>query len=62
MEGNVRWANTGDVAVVVEQVEHWLGAGASYLGVSTMGAGLTSVEQHLAVLADVAEALHLASA
>jgi alkanesulfonate monooxygenase SsuD/methylene tetrahydromethanopterin reductase-like flavin-dependent oxidoreductase (luciferase family) len=61
MEGNVPWATVGTVTKVVDLVEQWRTAGAHYVGVNTMGAGFTSVDDHLRVLAEVAEALQLSS-
>ena len=55
MEGRVRW--TGDLDAVVGKIEAWSQAGASHLSVDTMGAGLAHVDDHLEVLARVAESL-----
>ncbi|MFL6204848.1 MAG: LLM class F420-dependent oxidoreductase [Acidimicrobiales bacterium] len=58
MEGRVSWTADG-VPKLVDQVGRWESAGASHLGVNTMGASLATVDDHLDVLAQVAEALGL---
>lgn len=58
MEGRVSWGDAG-AAKLAEQAGRWRRAGATHLGVNTMGAGLSSVDEHLAVLARAAEALEL---
>ncbi|WP_375486979.1 LLM class F420-dependent oxidoreductase [uncultured Jatrophihabitans sp.] len=55
MEGRVSWR--GDTDETVAAVEQWRAAGATHLSVNTMGAGLTSVDQHVAVLDELAAAL-----
>ena len=51
----VEWReNTEDVA---NDVARWDEVGASHLSINTMGAGLKTVDEHLAALAAVAEAL-----
>ena len=55
MQGRVDWRGDGDAAA--EQLEAWAKAGASDVSVNTMGAGLKTVDDHLAVLARVAELL-----
>ncbi len=55
MEGQVSWR--GDLADVLEQVGQWQQAGASHLAINTMRAGLATVEDHLGVLRQVADAL-----
>lgn len=55
MEGRVDWR--GDPDAVAERLAEWAKAGASHVSVNTMGAGLESVDDHLAVLAQVAESL-----
>jgi len=55
MEGRVSW--TGDAGAVTAELEAWADAGASHVSVNTMGAGLTTVDEHLEVLATVAESL-----
>jgi probable F420-dependent oxidoreductase len=54
MEGRVSWR--GDAGKLAEQASRWQEAGATHLSVNTMGAGLTTVDDHLAALAAVAEA------
>jgi len=56
IEGRVGW-ETGDVDRLVRQAGKWRDAGASHLGVNTMGAGLGSVDDHLAALAKAADSL-----
>jgi probable F420-dependent oxidoreductase len=55
MEARVSW--TGDDDAVAGQIAAWSEAGATHLSVNTMGAGLTSVDHHLDVLARLAETL-----
>ena len=55
MQGRVDWG--GDADAVVDQLAEWAKAGASHASVNTMGAGLKTVDDHLAVLAQVAESL-----
>jgi probable F420-dependent oxidoreductase len=52
MEGRVTWS--GDDDALARDVAAWAATGASHLSINTMGAGLTSVDEHLAVLARVA--------
>ncbi len=54
MEGRVSWR--GGAGKLAEQASRWQEAGATHLSVNTMGAGLTTVDDHLAALAAVAEA------
>lgn len=54
MEARVSWQ--GDVDDVAEQIAAWSQAGATHLSVNTMRAGLTTVDEHLDVLAEVAAA------
>jgi probable F420-dependent oxidoreductase len=56
MEGRISW-DEGDVDKLVRQAGRWRDADATHLAVNTMGAGLGSVEDHLAALAKAAEAL-----
>jgi len=56
IEGRIGW-ETGDVDRLGRQAGKWRDAGASHLGVNTMGAGLGSVDDHLAALAKAADAL-----
>jgi probable F420-dependent oxidoreductase len=53
MEGRVNWR--GDRARVVDELALWSAAGATHVSVNTMGAGLRTVDEHLAALAAVAE-------
>jgi probable F420-dependent oxidoreductase len=58
MEGRVSFG-AGGPEKLAEQAERWRAAGASHLSVNTMGAGLGSVDGHLAALASIAKALGL---
>ncbi len=60
MEGRVSWGD-GGVDRVLDHLGRWREAGASHVSVNTMNAGLGSVDEHLAVLADVAEANELSA-
>jgi probable F420-dependent oxidoreductase len=53
MEGRVSWR--GDEGNLAEAIGRWRDAGAGYVAVNTMGVGLSSVDDHLAVLATVAD-------
>jgi hypothetical protein len=55
MEGRVSWR--GDAAKVAERAQQWQAAGATHLAVNTMGAGLASLDDHLAALTEAAGAL-----
>jgi probable F420-dependent oxidoreductase len=55
MEGRVSWQ--GDAAKLAGQAQRWQDAGATHLGVNTMGAGLASLDDHLDALAEAAAAL-----
>ncbi len=57
MEGRVSW--TGDLAQLADQAGRWEQAHASHLSVNTMGAGLPTVDAHLAALEQAAAALGL---
>ena len=57
MEGRVSWK--GDPGQLAERAASWRRAGASHLSVNTMGAGLATVDQHLAALEQAAAALRL---
>jgi len=59
MEGRVNWRD-GDVDRIVDHVSRWRTAGATHVSVNTMRAGLGTVDDHLRVLGDVADALDLA--
>ena len=58
MEGRVSWGD-GGAEQVAERVARWHDAGASHVSVNTMGAGLATVDEHLAALTEVAAALGL---
>lgn len=50
----------GDDDATVSALQAWDAAGASHASVNTMGAGLRTVDEHLAVLTHLAEALRIA--
>ena len=53
MEGRVSWnGNADDMA---DGLRSWAEAGASHMSINTMGAGLASVDDHLAALTTAAE-------
>lgn len=56
IEGRISWGEAG-VDELVKHAARWRDAGATHLAVNTMGAGLGSVDGHLAVLAQAGEAL-----
>ncbi|HVB53466.1 MAG TPA: LLM class F420-dependent oxidoreductase [Candidatus Acidoferrales bacterium] len=58
MEARISWG-AGGAQQVVELAELWREAGATHLSINTMGAGLRSVGDHLAALAESAAALGL---
>ncbi|MFB1294146.1 LLM class F420-dependent oxidoreductase [Mycobacterium sp. pW049] len=53
MEGRVNWR--GDHDRVTADIDAWAAAGATHLSVNTMGAGLRTVDEHLAVLEAIAD-------
>jgi probable F420-dependent oxidoreductase len=55
MEGRVSWH--GDPGEVAERARGWREAGATHLSVNTMGAGLRTVDDHLAALESTAQAI-----
>lgn len=55
MEGRITWA--GDMDAVRAQADQWRALGATHLGINTMGSDLGSVDRHLEVLGQIAEAL-----
>ena len=55
MEGRVNWR--GDGEAVTKELAEWAEAGASHVSVNTMSAGLKTVDDHLAALAQVAASL-----
>jgi hypothetical protein len=57
MEGRVSWH--GDLAEAIGAVDSWRNAGATHVSINTMGSGLSSIEEHVAVLAQLADALAL---
>jgi probable F420-dependent oxidoreductase len=58
MEGRVSWGE-GGATTLVDHVDRWRNAGATHLGVNTMGAGLGAIDGHLDALTQTAEALKL---
>jgi probable F420-dependent oxidoreductase len=56
MEGRISWGE-GDLDKLARQAGKWRDASASHLSVNTMGAGLGSVDDHLAALAKASDAL-----
>jgi probable F420-dependent oxidoreductase len=61
MEGRVTWGERG-VEQLVDHVGRWSSTGATHLAINTMGAGLATIDDHLAALAASAEALELTKA
>ena len=57
MEGRVSWS--GDRQQVAEALAQWSAAGATHVSVNTMGAGLRTVDEHLAALAAVADGIRV---
>lgn len=57
LDARVNWA--GDMGRFLAEVETWRTVGATHLSINTMKAGLTSVDEHLAVLARIASELGL---
>ena len=55
MEGRLDWQ--GDVDDVVAQLNRWAAAGASHVSLNTMDTGLATVDDHLAALRTVADAI-----
>ena len=53
MEGRVSWR--GDQRELADELAQWTAAGATHVSVNTMGAGLRTVDEHLAALQAVAE-------
>jgi probable F420-dependent oxidoreductase len=54
MEGRVTW-DEADPDRFVRQVERWRTAGATHLGINTMGTGQQSVDDHIAALTRIAD-------
>jgi probable F420-dependent oxidoreductase len=59
LEGRVTWR--GDQDKLAERLRQWREAGATHVSVNTMGAGLGSVDGHLAALTAAAEAANAVS-
>jgi len=59
MEGRLRWRQ--DQQQLAAAMRQWQDAGATHLSVNTMGAGLKTVDDHLAALAAAAEAANTIS-
>ena len=55
MEAKLDWK--GDVNGLVSQADLWAAAGATHASINTMGAGLVTVDDHLAVLSEAADAV-----
>lgn len=55
MEAWVKWQGSADD--VIAKVDKWARVGASHVSINTMGAGLKTVDDHLAALTAVADAL-----
>jgi hypothetical protein len=55
LEGRVNY--TGDLDAALKSVENWRAVGATHVTINTMGAGLSGVDSHLAVLRDLASSL-----
>jgi len=55
LEGRVNYA--GDLDAALASIEDWRAIGATHVTINTMGAGLSGVDNHLAVLRDVASSL-----
>jgi probable F420-dependent oxidoreductase len=53
MEGRVSWNSNADE--LVDGLRGWADVGATHVSINTMGAGLTSVDDHLAALTTAAE-------
>lgn len=58
MHGQASWDSDG-LDTFLQQTELWQKSGATHISVNTMGAGFTSVDEHLTALAAAAEALRL---
>lgn len=58
MEGRINLGPAGAEAIA-STVDEWRRAGASHVSVNTMGAGLATVDRHIAALAEVAKTLQL---
>jgi len=60
MEGRISWG-PGGVDDLVRHAGKWRDAGATHVAVNTMGAGLATVDDHLATLTIAAESLGVKS-
>jgi probable F420-dependent oxidoreductase len=49
--------HTGDLYATLVLIEKWHAVGATHVSINTMGAGLSGVDNHLAILRDVASSL-----
>jgi probable F420-dependent oxidoreductase len=58
MEGRASWGEAG-LAGLLTEIGQWQDTGATHLSINTMRAGFASVDEHLAVLSTVADALGL---
>jgi probable F420-dependent oxidoreductase len=58
MEGRVTW-QPGDHDRFARQVERWRAAGATHVGINSMGSGLATVDDHIAALTTAASLLDL---
>ena len=47
----------GDIDGVVSQADLWAAVGATHASINTMSAGLVTVDDHLAVLSEAADAV-----
>jgi probable F420-dependent oxidoreductase len=52
MDGRVSWR--GDIDLLADRLGQWQRVGATHLSVNTMGAGLTTVDEHLSALTTIA--------
>jgi probable F420-dependent oxidoreductase len=59
IEGRASWTKQGGTAKLLDHVGRWRAAGATHVSVNTMRAGLDTVDEHLAVLAEAAAALEI---
>jgi probable F420-dependent oxidoreductase len=57
MEGRLDWR--GDLDQLVHRTKGWRATGASHVTINTMGSGLATVDDHLAALGQISEALGL---
>lgn len=65
MQGRVKWGKDGanfSLERMIELVDAWRTSGATHVAINTMYADLGSLDEHMAVLADVADALELRTA